>query len=63
MIENIFFSFQNIFDSKKKIKAATVDELEHKLTTGTLHTFNFNNLLYYKRNSIVVSFINIIRKH
>jgi hypothetical protein len=26
--------FQNIFDSKKKIKAATVDELEHKLTTG-----------------------------
>ena len=29
------FFLQNIFDSKKKIKAATADELEHKLTSGT----------------------------
>jgi len=35
------FWFQNIFDSKKKIKAATADDLEHKLTTSNYFTLLF----------------------
>ena len=38
------FFLQNIFDSKKKIKAATADELEHKLTSG-IATFSISSKL------------------
>jgi signal recognition particle subunit SRP72 len=36
---------QNIFDSKKKIKAATVDGLEHKLTSIHRAAIARNNAL------------------
>merc|ERR1719187_832075 len=36
---------QNIFDSKKRIKAATVDGLEHKLTTNQRRGISRNNAL------------------
>ena len=36
---------QNIFDSKKRIKAATADGLEHKLTTGHRRAIARNNAL------------------
>ena len=47
------FEDRDVFDSKKKVKAITANELEHKLTGSQQQTMTFNRcLLNFHTNQV-----------
>ena len=47
------FKDRDVFDSKKKVKATTADELAHKLTASQQQTMTFNRcLLNFHTNQV-----------
>lgn len=52
------FKDRDVFDSKKKVKATTADELAHKLTASQQQTMTFNRcLLNFHTNQVSAEWI------